>query len=200
MITQTVADHVWLSILTRLWRSVGRAKLMASVNFGREHFPNPGTRTDGGRQGKERTLCLCLGSNPRRPATSGRAGTAQTTAALRGAAKNRSGNRTVRPWSRHSWSRSSNATVSTEKRKVAAMASAFLQLFSSHFSRTLITDLLPNRCEDTSTVNHRELRQSPETIAFPATNFSPLFDNRWPRSAQPQVHAKQRKLTLSPIV
>jgi len=46
------------------------------------------------------------------------------------------------------------------------------QLFSSHFSRTLITDLHPNRCEDTSTVHHRELRQSPETNAFPDANFS----------------------------
>jgi hypothetical protein len=35
-----------------------------------------------------------------------------------------------------------------------------------------ITDLLPNRCEDTSTVHHRELRQSPETNAFPDANFS----------------------------
>src|ERR1039458_9580733 len=53
------------------------------------------------------------------------------------------------------------------------------QLFSSHFSRTLITDLHPNRCEDTSTVHHRELRQSPETNAFPAANFSPAlcFEN-----------------------
>ena len=73
------------------------------------------------------------------------------------------------------------------------------QLFSSHFSRTLITDLHPNRCEDTSTVQHRELRQSPETNAFPAANFSPLFDNIWPRSAQPQVHAKQQNSMLSPI-
>jgi hypothetical protein len=62
-----------------------------------------------------------------------------------------------------------------------------------------ITDLLPNRCEDTSTVHHRELRQSPETNAFPAANFSPLFDNIWPRSAPPQVHAKQKNQALSPI-
>ena len=40
-----------------------------------------------------------------------------------------------------------------------------------------ITDLLPNRCEDISTVHRRELRPSPETNAFPAANFSPLFDN-----------------------
>jgi len=73
------------------------------------------------------------------------------------------------------------------------------QLFSSHFSRTLITDLLPNRGEDTSTVHHRELRQSPETNAFPAANFSPLFDNKWPRSAPSQVHAKQQNSMLSPI-
>jgi hypothetical protein len=62
-----------------------------------------------------------------------------------------------------------------------------------------ITDLLPNRCEDASTVHHRELRQSPETNAFPAANFSPLFDNIWPRSAPSQVHAKQQNSTLSPI-
>jgi hypothetical protein len=46
------------------------------------------------------------------------------------------------------------------------------QLFSSHFSRTLITDLHHNRCEDTSTVHHPELRLSPETNALPAANFS----------------------------
>src|SRR5208282_3674918 len=73
------------------------------------------------------------------------------------------------------------------------------QLFSSHFSRTLITDLHLNRCEDTSTVHHRELPQSPETNAFPAANFSPLFDNIWPRSAPPQVHAKQQNSMLSPM-
>jgi hypothetical protein len=49
------------------------------------------------------------------------------------------------------------------------------------------------------TVHHRELRQSPETNAFPAADFSPLFDNLWPRSAHPQVHAKQKNSTLSPI-
>src|ERR1017187_4261823 len=73
------------------------------------------------------------------------------------------------------------------------------RFFSSHFSRSLITDLHPNRCEDTSTVHHREVRQSPETNAFPAANFSPLFDNIWPRSAPPQVHAKQQNSMLSPI-
>src|ERR1017187_8518163 len=57
----------------------------------------------------------------------------------------------------------------------------------------------PNRCEDTSSVHHRELRQSPETNAFPAANVSPLFDNIWPRSAPPQVHAKRQNSTLSPI-
>ena len=62
-----------------------------------------------------------------------------------------------------------------------------------------ITDLLPNRCEHTSTVHHRELRQSPETNAFPAANFSSLFDNIWPKSAPPQVHAKQQNSMLSPI-
>src|ERR1019366_8813003 len=72
-------------------------------------------------------------------------------------------------------------------------------IFSSHFSRTAITDLHPNRCEDTSTVRHRELRQSPETNAFPDANFSPLFDNIWLRSAHPQVHAKQKNQALSPI-
>ena len=64
------------------------------------------------------------------------------------------------------------------------------QLFSSHFSRTLITDLHHTRCEDTSTVHHREVRQSPETNAFPASNLYVFFDNKWPRSASPQVHAK----------
>src|SRR5208283_395800 len=44
-------------------------------------------------------------------------------------------------------------------------------LLSSHFSRTPITDLHHSRCEDTPTVHHRELRQSPETNAFPASNF-----------------------------
>ncbi len=39
-------------------------------------------------------------------------------------------------------------------------------LFSSHFSCTPITDLYPNRCEDTSTVDHRGLCPSPETNAF----------------------------------
>jgi hypothetical protein len=73
------------------------------------------------------------------------------------------------------------------------------QLFSSHFSRTLITDMHHNRCEDTSTVHHRELRPSPETNAFLASNFSPLFDNIWPRPAPPQVHAKQQHSALSPI-
>ena len=76
------------------------------------------------------------------------------------------------------------------------------QLFSSHFSRTLITELHPNRCEDTSTVHHRELRQSPETNAFPVANFLRAFDNssdKWPRSAPPQVHAKQQNSTLSPM-
>src|ERR1035438_6203675 len=52
-----------------------------------------------------------------------------------------------------------------------------VQFFSSHLSRTLITDLHHNRCDDTSTVHHREVRQSPETNAFPAANFSLLFDN-----------------------
>jgi hypothetical protein len=74
-----------------------------------------------------------------------------------------------------------------------------LNSFSSHCSRTLITDLHPNRCEDTSTMHYRELRQSPETNAFPAANFSPLFDNIWPRSAHPQVHAKSQNFPLSPI-
>ena len=49
------------------------------------------------------------------------------------------------------------------------------------------------------TVHHRELRQSPETNAFPAANFSRLFDNLWPRSEHPQVHAKRKNSTLSPI-
>src|SRR5271157_4441329 len=73
------------------------------------------------------------------------------------------------------------------------------QTFSSHFSRTLITEMRPNRCDDTSTVHHRELRPSPETSAFRAANFSPLFDNISPRSAPPQVHAKQQNATLSHI-
>jgi hypothetical protein len=51
-------------------------------------------------------------------------------------------------------------------------ATAFLPTFSSHFSRTLITDMHPNRCEDISTVHHPEVRPSPETNAFPAANFS----------------------------
>src|ERR1039458_4834418 len=34
---------------------------------------------------------------------------------------------------------------------------------------------------------------------FRPANFSPLFDNIWPRSAHPQVHAKQQNSMLSPI-
>jgi hypothetical protein len=48
------------------------------------------------------------------------------------------------------------------------------RLFSSHFSRTLITDLHSNHCEDIPTVHHREVRQSPETIAFSDENFRAL--------------------------
>jgi hypothetical protein len=33
--------------------------------------------------------------------------------------------------------------------------------------------------------------QSQETSPFPVSNFSPPFDNTWPRSAPPQVYAKQ---------
>ena len=34
---------------------------------------------------------------------------------------------------------------------------------------------------------------------LPAANFSPLFDNIWPRSAPPQMHAKKQNSMLSPI-
>src|ERR1039458_1499365 len=71
--------------------------------------------------------------------------------------------------------------------------------FSSHFSRTLITDPHPNRGEDTSTVHHRVLRQPPLTNSSPAVNFPQLFDNIWQRRAPPQVHAKSQNLPLSPI-
>ena len=64
------------------------------------------------------------------------------------------------------------------------------QLFSSHFSRTLITDRRQNPCEDISTEHHRELCQSPETDTVPAANFCVLFDNKWLRTAPSQVHAK----------
>src|SRR5208282_426217 len=57
-----------------------------------------------------------------------------------------------------------------------------VDLFHHQRDVRAITDMLPNRCEHTSTVHHRELRQSPETDAFPAANFSPLFDDIWPRS------------------
>jgi len=43
-----------------------------------------------------------------------------------------------------------------------------LNSFSSHSSRTVITDPHHNPCEDTSTVRHREIRPSPETNSFPA--------------------------------
>jgi len=36
--------------------------------------------------------------------------------------------------------------------------------FSSHFSRTVITDLSRNRREDSPTVQHPEVRPSPETV------------------------------------
>src|SRR5208282_68774 len=73
-----------------------------------------------------------------------------------------------------------------------------LNPFSSHFSRTAITDMHRNRCDDRSTVRHWGIRPSPETIAFPAI-FPPLFDNIWQRRATPQVHAKSQNLPLSPI-
>jgi len=73
-----------------------------------------------------------------------------------------------------------------------------LNSFSSHFSRTVITDPHHNRCEHCSTVRHREIRPSPETNAFPAI-FPPLFDNIWQRRAPQQVHAKSQNLPLSPI-
>jgi hypothetical protein len=47
---------------------------------------------------------------------------------------------------------------------------------SSHFSRTVITDMHRNRCDDSSTVHHREVRPSPETSASSASNHR-LFDN-----------------------
>src|ERR1039457_315479 len=72
------------------------------------------------------------------------------------------------------------------------------QLFSSHLSRTVITDPHHNRCEHCSTVLHREIRPSPETNAFPAI-FPPLFLNTSQRRALPQVHAKSQNLTLSPM-
>ena len=52
-----------------------------------------------------------------------------------------------------------------------------LLIFSSHFSRTAITDVHQNRCDHPPTTHHREVRPSPETDAFPAPNLSPLFDN-----------------------
>jgi hypothetical protein len=65
--------------------------------------------------------------------------------------------------------------------------------FSSHFSRTLITDLHHNHCEDISTVHHRELRQSPETNAFSGrklftallTKYGQNMAGRHPRKSTP---------------
>jgi hypothetical protein len=50
-----------------------------------------------------------------------------------------------------------------------------LIIFSSHFSRTAITDLHHNRCEDSPTMLHREVRPSPEMDVFPASNFHRSF-------------------------
>ncbi len=50
--------------------------------------------------------------------------------------------------------------------------SGAVDLFHHQRDVRAITDLLPNRCADTSTVHHRELRQSPQTNAFPAANVS----------------------------
>jgi hypothetical protein len=52
----------------------------------------------------------------------------------------------------------------------ATEPTVYASTFSSHFFRTLITDSRHNRCENISTVHHRELRPSPETNAFPASD------------------------------
>jgi hypothetical protein len=71
--------------------------------------------------------------------------------------------------------------------------------FSSHFSRTAITDLHHNRCQDSSTVHHREVPPVSRDERISGFEFSPLFLNLWHQPAHPQKHAKQQNLPLSPM-
>src|ERR1035438_9434885 len=74
------------------------------------------------------------------------------------------------------------------------------RLFSSHFSRTAITDLHHNRCDDSSTVHHREVRPSPETNASAVSNIfhGSLTTNETVLIAAVSTHPKSMQTAESP--
>ena len=66
---------------------------------------------------------------------------------------------------------------------------------------TIIGAKIPRRCtmQNCARLQRRTHFSLIVTEESAGRRFSPLFDNIWPQSAPPQVHAKQPKSMLSPI-
>src|ERR1035438_5039601 len=88
---------------------------------------------------------------------------------------------------------------STLPRATAFLPNLFHHIFLVRSSQTCtaIGAKIPRQCTIENCA--RLQRRTHSSLRVPEESFSPLFDNIWPRSAHPQVHAKQQKSMLSPI-